>query len=178
MLIKQSGNFISIQQDQTTTKVLPPSAHTPSWARHPLHWPWPLNSRVLLHLLGCLASARLSCICSPSIPTLRAQTYSSRYEHILSMIAFMCDIMEIVIESVSGCLSFLGLNVFFFPPSFGHLQITCKYTVWYFWLLKTVLFPYFNISSWMRARLYCFIIKCSISAIPPFLFLFDVAHQG
>lgn len=43
--------------------------HTESWTRQPLHWPWPMNSRVLFHLLrqhsccrGCLAGSRLFCI--------------------------------------------------------------------------------------------------------------------
>lgn len=29
----------------------PRHTHTDSWTRRPLHWPWPMNSRVLFHLL-------------------------------------------------------------------------------------------------------------------------------
>lgn len=84
VLIKQPRDFICIQQDpddgQTRTHV-----HH-SWARHPPHWPWPLNYRVLFHLLqnySCwrvrLARAWLICICWCSFPTLWAQTSTWRY---------------------------------------------------------------------------------------------------
>lgn len=104
-----------------------------------------MNSRVLFHLLqhhsrqqGRLASGRLFCICSPNIPTLRAQTSSSGDDHTLNTAVFIRGIMEICI--VSGCLSLFGsphLHDFipfqwrggkaFLSPS-PPLKLICKYS--------------------------------------------------
>lgn len=60
-------SFASCKTQTTTREAL--HTHTQSWTRQPLHWPWPMNSRVLFHLLrqhscsrGCLAGSRLFCI--------------------------------------------------------------------------------------------------------------------